>query len=215
MILRLQPAQPFCFPLGWTESIGTPVDGQTDGHGGRCGSGHVPLLLSAAPSQDPSLSPWQPPLLALGPTLWGCKAQPPPLAHEGPSRSCRSPKSAQPQAYNQPQGPAPPSHPSPSSHCPLCCVTHRTPEASSGSPISSALPAALRSSSWAWVPLGLLDLFATSGRPHTAVCFLTGHIRLKPLGCGGVKKKVGCSCDTPGGTGVLELLAGVGETSGT
>ena len=48
---------------------------------------------------------------------------------------------------------------------------------------------------------------------HCSVLFiLTGHIRLKPLGCGGVKKKVGCSCDTPGGTGVLELLAGAGET---
>lgn len=105
-----------------------------------------------------------------GPTLWGCKAQPPPLAHEGPSRSCRSPKSARLQAHNQPQGPAPLSHPSPSSQCPLCCVAHRISEASSGSP--SALPAALRSSSWAWGPLGLLDLFATSGHSYIAVCFL-------------------------------------------
>ena len=43
---------------------------------------------------------------------------------------------------------------------------------------------------------------------------LTRHIRLKSRGCGGVEKKVGCSCDTPRGTGALEFLAGVGETVG-
>ena len=48
----------------------------------------------------------------------------------------------------------------------------------------------------------------------TALFILTGHIRLKPRGCGGLKKKVECSCDTAGGTGALELLAGVGETAG-
>ena len=60
MILRLHPAQPFCFPLGWTDNIGTPADGQTRDRMTRVGPVALCLLrmgtrgfsLPAVPLQD-------------------------------------------------------------------------------------------------------------------------------------------------------------------